>query len=114
VQGVVARATGAVATFQVAGGTPSEDLRLPLLGALLAGTAGALQALMEGELDLVGQSMLVPSGAGVPGRVRNPLPTIVEGPAGGSGPPLMQILDGPPVYCLASAWEPGELCLMQL
>eukprot|EP00884_Botryococcus_braunii_P012041 jgi/Botrbrau1/20838/Bobra.0156s0063.1 len=133
-KGIVARATGAVATFQVAGGTPTEDLRLPLLGALLAGTAGALRSLIEGELDLVVRSTAVPGGTGSPTGVPRVSPRLLDPPGGlpeasESGftasdcaseplarvldpcsavavPPLTALLGGSPLYCLDTAWEP--------
>lgn len=92
-QAAVTRATSAIATYQAAEGTPSEDLRLPLLKSLLGGTAGALRSLVEGELDLVAQAMGAASGA-------EALPRPVA-------PPLASLLEGPPSYCLPSVWDPG-------
>lgn len=93
-QAAVTRATSAIATYQAAEGAPSEDLRLPLLKSLLAGTAGALQALAEGELESAAQAVGTASGT--------------EGPSRPIAPPLASLLEGPPLYCLPTVWDPGE------
>jgi hypothetical protein len=95
----VSRAVGALASLEVAEGAPSEGLRLPLLGELLAATADTLTALAGGDL----RAARGPGGA---------LGALAEGDLrvarGGAGRGLLDgFLEGPPAFACGTACEPG-------
>jgi hypothetical protein len=97
----VSRAVGALASLEVAEGAPSEGLRLPLLGELLAATADTLSALAGGDL----RAARGPGGA---------LGALAEGDLrvarGGAGRGLLDgFLGGAPVFACGTACEPGVL-----